>query len=253
LAAIKYLQNTPGDIILIAIASEKTSNKYPLEAEPLIYFLFQITTQLDLIVIESAGNSEKDISEKPKIAVAIADKETNLVRKYLEELCAINPLYVGVLESFETFANIPQTFYNNFWTHSSGAILVGAAIDIGCNDGWNKLEGSNYSTGKVEVYATVGHSSKNENVETLDFDYDNPIDKSKITTKFSFTSAAAAVIAGVAVSIQATAKKEGKLITPQKMLELLKKGNSVVNIKSGDKSSIAIGIIPDLKQIEKLI
>ena len=227
LAAIKYLQKSPGDIILVEISN---CNGHPLETEPLVNFLFQVAYQLNIIVLETAGNDANDIAGlTPKRFLS-----EEWISKYKPLLCQYDTEIIRILDSLEP---------KNYSKQQSGAILIGAAHYNANSQSYEKLTSSNYdsSSAVAQIFAP------GENIETIDFDYKNPTVKLQNRTNFGSTSAAGAIIAGMAASLQATARKSNKNLTPSEMFHYLNEGEVVYLDNNRNKR---MGILPKLNDIE---
>lgn len=126
----------------------------------------------------------------------------------------------------------------------SGAIIVGAASGDVMH---RKLKNSNFGK-RVNCYGW------GENVCTLTSNVSGAT--SGETTAFRGTSAATAMIAGVAAAVQGMAKQKGKLLTPSAMRKLLS-NRETGTLSLGDRKSGGavdlIGVMPNLIGIAKMV
>lgn len=125
----------------------------------------------------------------------------------------------------------------------SGAVLVGAGSWM--NNQWGRMNYSNYGT-RIDCFAA------GENVLTTSY---GPTDASGIATAclcddFNGTSAAAAIIAGVARSLQGMALARcGALLTPTAMRRLLSDPTLGTPCAAGHQ----IGVMPDLERLAAVV
>jgi len=200
-----------GDVLLLE-AQTKMYGKtnIPVEAEPAVFDLVKRATDLGIIVIAAAGNGAVDLDQ-------VQDDEQQSV--------------------FDL--NSP-----NSW-QDSGAIIVGSAwpyINIDNDLEWYRLGNSCFGS-RIDCFAC------GDAVVTLSSDYWG-VNRDKWSKSFSATSAAAAIVAGAALSIQGILEKHAQpKLSPQEMRNLL--SDTQFNTKSKNYPTDLIGVMPDLSEIIK--
>ena len=128
----------------------------------------------------------------------------------------------------------------------SGSILVAGARRNASDTGWERADQTNYGE-RINCFA------EGENVTTTAIDNTiGPLDphRYKITTGFGGTSSAAAIIAGVAASVQGMARaKHGRALRPEALRNLLSdpaNGTESIDTPAGPQQ---IGVMPDLERL----
>lgn len=225
------IRTEKGSIILLEIYMPP----YPIEIEPAVWQLIQIATRLGLIVIEAAGNKEYDLADLPQ---PYGRNLANLERRYNE---AMDKYEADTGESMSLvfgFADNNQII-NNFLSNNSGAILVGAYSKNSRNQ-FYRTANTTYDTRpnkKIKVYG------QGENVSVVINEREED---------FGFTSAASAIIAGLAALIQAYARDKGKYIPADKMLTILSlPGHNVYIYVNG--ALTRIGNVPNYNRAKRWI
>ena len=201
-----------GDVLLLETQAYEASsvNKFwPVETEDATYNAIRLATALGIIVIEAGGNGNRDLK-----------KGNNLDAFTVDGKQPLNPM--------------SSTF------RDSGAIIVAAASSTVPH---KRINYSNYGS-RVDCYAwgegvvTAGclPGSSGEAIN-------------KYTGKFSGTSSASAIIAGVAIAVQSiTETNHNFRLSPKQMRGILSHGSN--GTPSANGSSVdKIGVMPDLKKI----
>ena len=132
-----------------------------------------------------------------------------------------------------------------------GSVLVagGKCTEAEATVKWSRIDLTNYGP-RINCFA------EGQNVPTTAIDLlETGPDRYKVTTGFSGTSAAAAIIAGVAASVQGMARSlRGGPLTPEALRKLL---SDPANGTSSDDSTPAgpqqIGVMPDLVKLAAAI
>lgn len=200
-----------GDVLLLEAQTEMFGHpNIPLEAEPAVFKLVQLATDFGIIVIAAAGNGAVDLDKVKD------EKQKSVFNLTLQ----------------------------NSWK-DSGAIIVGSAwpyINIDNELEWYRLGNSCFG-GRIDCFAC------GDAVVTLSSDYWGE-KRDKWSKSFSATSAASAIVAGAALSIQGILEKQSQpKLSPQKMRSLL--SDSQFNTKSKKYPNDLIGVMPDLSEIIK--
>ena len=190
----------------------------PIEVKDTIFDLIEDAIKAGITVVEAAGNG--DVAESAAAGI-------DLDKPYIDAIgnCILNPITRA---------------------RDSGAIMVGAGLSQvsvfpvnGSNvSGHRRLQSSNYGS-RLDCYAW------GQNVVTFSTSAATPFPINTCIDDFSETSAAAAIIAGVALVVQGvrTAEVIQPRLTPAKLRQLLSSKGTPC------KPGRNIGVMPDLKKI----
>ncbi len=196
---------SPGDVLVLEVQLD-TTPRLPAEADPSIFDRVRAATARGIVVIAAGGNGACDLDLQQAPGQTVFDRG--------------NPAF-----------------------RDSGAILVGACEVRQLPDRQvprARHSSSNFGS-RIDCYAW------GDAVLTTDA-YDITSRRrsvSKYTNAFSQTSAATAIIAGAALSLQGMAeRKTGRRLTPGRLRELFR----TVGTPSADVTD-RIGLMPDLKRI----
>ena len=221
-----------GSIIMFEVALPP----YPIEVQPAVWQLIKVATSgLNAIVIEGAGNSEQDISKLTAIQGGDTPLITRLFQYYDDILIKLREEELNPTIFVPHFTNSKTVnLINHFINKDSGAIIIGAYIYE--NNIFKKEMKSNYdsrdnSSNKVKVFG-IGSG-----IKTTLGDFGN-------------TSAATAVIAGVAATLQSYVKalpRNTKYISSKNMLDLLTLSttNNVI-YQPNTRTLTILGKVPDV-------
>ena len=211
------LQLGRGDVLLIEV---ETALGYPVEVEDLTLDQIRNAAANEVIVIEAAGNGTgtvgRDLDKPPTGRPGGPKLNRSLNRKA--------PSFVD-----------------------SGAVVVSACRSAVTSTNQHRRKGfANYGS-RVDCYAWGDHVAT-----TGGYGLGPPAGKNRsYTDSFEGTSAASAIIAGVAILTQEMAKKRtgGQHLLPKAMRDRLSdwtNGTGVISAKG------QIGVMPDLKMISTL-
>jgi len=208
----------PGDVLLLEIEqSESYTSFLPIETDSLVFELIRLGIALGIVIVESAGNGAVNL----------------------------DGLYCRKMES------IPR---RRCCIADSGAIIAGGCQAKLNGAGHEVLGISNYG-GRVDCYAW-GESvysaavARLAGVESM-ADEASPGNCGPFYGSFSGTSAAGAIIAGVAASIQGMARAlVGSPLKPASIRALLRdpRINTPINRKG-----VVLGMMPDLRRISETL
>lgn len=204
-------QAPQGSIILIEIST----SPYPLEIQPAIFELIKLATTLKLVVIEGAGNDNKDfstmvvlptISNRPRPTVSSGNNDIDKLQESFTDYVNEYKSKIGTypLIIWNTYSSIG--IVTNFKTNNSGAIIIGA-YSHDTSGQIIRYQFSNFDNNsiedkrKVQIYAYGGGIIPDDNFEA--------------------TSAASALIAAIAVAIQSHRKSGKQPLTSSQILSLL--------------------------------
>lgn len=231
------IQIEKGSIVLLEVYLPP----FPIEIQPAMWLLIKLATStLGVIVIEAAGNKSNNLSvfQPPQaIGLPIADALKQRYKILLDKLRAGNfaTQFIGSL-TFDSDFRESNYLHEFFINNDSGAILVGSYVKV--EPIFYKLPTSNYDSrsinlSKVKVYG-LGSGIKTT------------------ISDFGETSAASAMIAGVAAYLQQYAYSKLKYISAPEMLRLLTlPTNTDVYLKPNRQ--VTIGKIPNVvKAIEQI-
>jgi hypothetical protein len=122
--------------------------------------------------------------------------------------------------------------------YDSGAIIVGCGYFY--DKEWNPFNNSSYGS-RIDCFAD------GDGVVTLYSDYDGE-ERDKVTSTFSATSAASAIVAGACIAVQSILDEKGKpRLTSRGMRAFL--SNPEFNTKTENHPDDLIGVMPNLKEI----
>lgn len=202
-----------GDIILLetqTLDSAKGSNVWPIEIHEANYQVIRFATALGIIVVEAGGNGNYN-----SVTGNDLDKFTDSMGKEI--------------------INCSSRDFKD-----SGSIVVAAATSSLPH---TRIHYSNYGN-RVDCYAW------GENVVTAGYlPRSSGMAINTYTQKFSGTSSASAIIAGVAIAVQSIAEsKFNYRLSPRQMRSIL--SNELYGTPSSNGHLIdKIGVMPDLKKI----
>jgi hypothetical protein len=224
--------SAPGDVILIEVGSG--GQKFPLEIQPAVYELMQVADRQQVTVVEAAGNERAYIGSRtmPTDTRSVRNTATNVLETYHSERSRTywadyTDTYTALKAAYPTISSQYATvddFVAHYMASNTNAILVGAtdgAIGRHPDSSWGE---------RVQVFA----QGANILTTTLGSVTPNSFD---ITQE---TSGAAAIIAGVVVSLQSVARAATRPrhapIPPSRVMTLLVgPGSSVVTDSAGGK------------------
>ena len=225
-----------GSIIMFEVALPP----YPIEVQPAVWQLIKVATSgLNAIVIEGAGNSEQDISKLTAIQGGHTSLINQLFQYYDEILIKLREQGLNPTVFVPNFTNNRAVnLINHFINEDSGAIIIGAYIFE--NNTFKKEMKSNYDS---RDYDSRDNSSNKVKVFGIGSGINTTLGD------FGNTSAATAVIAGVAATLQSYVKalpRNTKYISSSKMLELLTL-SPTKNVKHIiARTPIILGKVPDV-------
>jgi hypothetical protein len=130
----------------------------------------------------------------------------------------------------------------------SGSILVAGGGWEEETRSWRRAVGSNHG-------AAIHCFAEGEDVPTTALDPAAPGKSTTLTTSFSGTSAASAIVAGVAASVQGMARAaHGKVLSPGAMRQLLTR-RDLATLPGGENEGDRprIGVMPDLERLSRVI
>lgn len=234
----------PGDVVLIEAQVRKVNKFWPVEVNQWEYDEIRTATRKGIVVIEAAGNGTAPDVSNPRPGSG------NSLDGYM----------VGTQHILNR--NLPEEFRDD-----SGAIMVGSATRDGRHQRMRRWNGiapgagieSNYGS-RVDCYAWGELIYTTTNTTTA-----IPTSPNPTFGVFGGTSGASAMIAGVALIVQALAKANGlgdynnpaspnhKTFKPGTLRDILK--NAAYGTPSATPSGInadKIGVMPDLKKIIEL-
>lgn len=216
-----------GDVLLIERTKGDENNAYlgwysmPMEADAATFDVLQLATRCNITVVEAAGNGGHRNPELQGYQQEFRRDEDD------------NPVYRWI------FDRDRAEFVNGSW--DSGAILVAAATKdaprepCGATTSWGTNVGN-----RIDCHA--------QGVEVVTLDVNNSYRSAGSANLFSGTSAAAAIVAGVAASIQGVARQFlGAPLAPKTLREMLRDPDNGTAPKAGYEASI--GYMPDLEKI----
>lgn len=221
----------PGDVMLIEVSSGE--QKFPLDIQPAIFELFQVAYAQNVTVVEAAGNykayigsqqNHTGLSVRNSAAITLGRTDVEHARTYWQSYERLKTQLTGryAPHPINKYTSLDD-FIEHYLESTSHAILVGAT------DGTNKKHVDSSWGERVQVYA------QGVNINTT-----RPSNQFGVT---QLTSGAAAIIAGVVMSLQSLAHSNGGFIKPDRMLDLLKIGGTLIYADSGE----VIGCQPNYK------
>ena len=217
----KYLR--PGDVLLV---ETETGSGHPVEVVPDVFHAIREAVDRGIIVIEPAGNGGHDLDSEPGGVFFLPPGLGWYSREHLK---VTDPVHPGRMDS--------------------GAIMVGAAS---IPDDFPEALRSHHRRKDLNYGSRVGCYAWGNRVATtgLPRGFGDPVQADCIREyeeDFGGTSAAAAIIAGVAVLTQQMHKRaKGRVATPHEMRCLLTDPD--LGTPSEEDS---IGVMPDLGLIAK--
>jgi hypothetical protein len=226
-----------GDVLLLEVEANSSDAPRPVEVETIVFELLQLATALGIVVIEPAGNGGK----------------------------ALDGVTVGIAESTRSLDRKSPNFQD------SGAVIVGGSspeVDVVSQKIKHPKHLQSNSGNRVDCFSwargvlTTRHSSvfppmrfwggllairDSLSAGNVPVPPDN-LDLVSICRQFEGTSAASAILAGVAICVQSLSQANlGFRLSPWQLRLLLSDPeNGTLAESSGNDS---IGVMPDLRRI----
>jgi len=208
--AIKDAANRlkPGDVILLEVQVWRDGILAPAELEKAIFHEIELATNLGITVIEAAANGNQNLA--------------NFVNDEQPGLRILDPAHADYADS--------------------GAIMVAAATHPNNNLARHSGHSDTNYGDRVDCYAW------GRQVKTTHFDpIDHPGDLDQYTATFGQTSAAAAIIAGVAILVQSMKMaRDGIPYLPGEIRDILRDPQNGTAPATPNKT---IRVMPDLRKI----